>query len=376
MSRRVFSPGKAAVGSILTIAALIVAATTAIAATLTTPAFADPHSPAFRTPKVKQVDDVKVLNAIACNGSKFCLAVGNVDTATEPYAEGVVVPIVDGQPGSAELVPGTVTLSAITCPSTSTCIAVGDEDVSYMGSNPIFSVGVVLTITNGTLGTAQESVPPDPWMGSPNELFLYGVACTKVSSCVAVGNTDAYNGVVVPIKNGEPGLEKVIGGSQETLVDGVACSKNCFAVGTWSSEGHGGGAVVSIVHSKPVSVAFASKRELSAVACYAASTSCMAVGASPAGGFLLSITHSGSPRIMAGVNPTAITCRKAIYCVAVGSDSQEGAIVTIHNEAPGAAKLISGTQSFDGVACMRSTDCLAVGSDSSGAVIAEFSLPN
>ena len=121
-----------------------------------------------------------------------------------------------------------LTLSAITCPSTSTCIAVGDEDVSYMGSNPIFSVGVVLTITNGTLGAAQESVPPDPWMGSPNELFLYGVACTKVSSCVAVGNTDAYNGVVVPIKNGEPGLEKVIGGSQETLVDGVTCSKNCL----------------------------------------------------------------------------------------------------------------------------------------------------
>jgi hypothetical protein len=374
MSRRVFSSGKVTAVSILTVAAVIVAATTAFAITSATPASADPHSLAYRTSMVQQVDGVQGLSAIACSGSKTCLAVGHVETGTEPDAEGVVVPIVNGKPGSAELVQGTVNLSAITCPSASTCIAVGDEDVSYMGSSPIFSVGEVVTITNGSLGVPQESSPPDPWLASPNELFLYGVACTKVSSCVAVGNTDAYNGVVVPIKNGEPGQEKVIGG-ESTLVDAVTCSKNCYAVGTWSSEGNGGGAVVPIVDRKPVGLDQDGVQGFTAVTCYEASTSCMAVGPSSDGGFLLSITSNGSPQTMAGVSPTAITCRTAVYCAVVGSDSQQGAIVRVHNETPGAAKLVSGAQSFDGVACFGPTDCLAVGSNSSGAVIDKFSLP-
>jgi len=272
-----------------------------------------------------------------------------------------VVPIIGGKPGNAELVPGTVTLSAVTCPSASICVAVGDEDVSYMGSSPIFSVGEVVTITNGTPGSPQESAPPDPWLASPNELFLYGVACTKVSSCVAAGNTDAYNGVVVAIKNGEPGQEKVIGG-ESTLVDADTCSNKCYAVGTWSSEG--GGAVVPIVNRKPVGLNEYSVQGFTAVTCYEGGTSCLAVGPSSDGGFLLPITSNGSPQTMPGVNPTAITCRKAVYCAVVGSDSQEGAIVRVHNETPEAAKLVSGAQRVDphsGVECRaRLVDQVAV----------------
>jgi hypothetical protein len=328
---------------------------------------------------VHPVGGVQGLNAIACSGSNSCFAVGYVDTSTQPYSEGVVVPIVDGSPGSAELVPGTVTLKAITCPSASTCIAVGDQDVSFMGSNPIFSVGEVVTITNGTPGDAEEAAPgPDPWLESPNELFLYGVSCTKITSCVAVGNDDAYNGVVVPIKNGSPGQEKVIGGSEETLVNGVTCSKNCYAVASWSSDQYYGAAVETIVKRKPVSMAQYPKRfSFSAIACYGDSDSCMVVGTEKnVGGTLLPITNTIDARSMAGVDPAAITCRAATYCVAVGSDSGDGAIVRITNEIPATAKLVSGVQGLVGVACFGSSDCLAVGSNSSGPVIVRFTLPS
>lgn len=372
MSQRIFSMRRTAAA----IATLIVASAIF---TFAGPASADPHSTAPRTPLVHPVSGVQGLNAIACSGRNSCFAVGYVDISAEPYAEGVVVPVVDGNPGSAELVPGTVTLTAIACPSASTCIAVGDEDVSWMGSNPIFSVGEVVTIANGTPDAAEEAAPgPDPWLGSPNELFLYGVGCTEVSSCVAVGNDDAYSGVVVPIKNGSPGQEKVIGGSEETLTDGVTCSKNCYAVTSWSSDQYHGAAVETIVKRKPVSMAqYPGRFSFSAIACYGESDSCMVVGTvKSVGGMLLPIGDTTVARPMTGVDPAAITCRATTYCVAVGSDSGDGAIVRVTNEVPAKAKLVSAVQGLVGVSCFGTADCLAVGSNSSGPVIVKFALPS
>jgi hypothetical protein len=372
MNPRTLSIGK----TVAAIATLIVASAIF---TFAGSASADAHSAGYRTSMVDPVSGVQGLNAIACSGRNSCFAVGYVETTAEPYSEGVVVPVVAGVPGSAEPVPGTVTLKAIACPSASTCIAVGDEDVSWMGSNPIFSVGEVVTITNGTPGGAEEAAPgPDPWLESPNELFLYGVSCTKVSSCVAVGNDDAYNGVVVPIKNGSPGQEKVIGGAEDTLVNSLTCSKNCYATTSWTTDQHSGAAVETIVKRKPVSAAEYPKRfSFSDIACYGVSDSCMVVGTEKnVGGTLLPITNTVDARSMAGVDPAAITCRAATYCVAVGSDSGDAAIVRITNEVPATAKLVSGVQGLVGVACFGSSDCLAVGSNSSGPVIVSFTLPS
>jgi hypothetical protein len=369
MSQRIFSRGSTAAA----IATLIVASAIF---TFGRPASADAHSAASPL-SVHPVSGVQNLNAIACSGRNSCFAVGNVDTSTEPYDEGVVVPIVDGIPGSAELVPGTVTLTGIACPSSSTCVAVGDEDVSWMGSNPNFSVGEVVTITNGTLGTAEEAAPgPDPWLGSPNELFLNGVDCTEVSSCVAVGDDDAYNAVVVPIKNGSPGPEKVIGGSGVTLVNGVTCSENCYAVASWSTDQYYGAAVETIVKRKPVSMAQYPRRfGFTAIACYGDSDSCMVVGNQKnVGGILLPIGGTIDARPMTGVDPAAITCRATTYCVAVGSDSGEGAIVRVTNEVPATAQLVSAVGGLVGVSCFGTADCLAVGSNSSGGVVVKFSL--
>jgi hypothetical protein len=375
MSQHMFSTGKSAAA----IATLIVASATF---TFAGPASADPHSAASRPLSVHPVSGVSELAAIACSGRNSCFAVGYVETSTEPYSEGVVVPVVDGNPGSAELVPGTVRLNGIACPSTSTCIAVGDQAVSWMGSNPIFSVGEVVTITNGTPGGAEEAAPgPDPWMGSPNELFLYSVSCTEVSSCVAVGNDDAYNGVVVPIKNGSPGPEKVIGGAEQNLVNGVTCSEDCYAVGSWSTDQYDGADVVTIVHRKPGNFAEYPKRfGFSAIACYGDSDSCMVVGTETteksAGGMLLPISDTTDARPMTGVDPAAITCRATTYCVAVGSDSGDGAIVRVTNEIPATAQLVPAVGGLVGVSCFGTADCLAVGSNSSGPMIVKFTLPS
>jgi hypothetical protein len=215
-------------------------------------------------------------------------------------------------------------------------------------------------------------------MGSPNELFLYSVDCTEVSSCVAVGNDDAYNGVVVPIKNGSPGPEKVIGGAEQNLVNGVTCSEDCYAVGSWSTDQYSGADVVTIVHRKPGNFAEYPKRfGFSAIACYGDSDSCMVVGTEKnVGGMLLPITDTIDARPMTGVDPAAITCRATTYCVAVGSDSGDGAIVRITNEVPAAAQLVPAVQSLVGVSCFGTADCLAVGSDSSGPEIVKFTLPS
>jgi hypothetical protein len=326
---------------------------------------------------VHPVSGVQTLDAIACSGSNSCVAVGNVDTSTQPYSEGVVVPIVDGKPGSVEMVPGTVRLTGVACPSASTCIAVGDQDVSWMGSSPIFSVGEVVEITNGTPGAAQEAAPgPDPWLGSPNELFLDGVACTTISSCVAVGDDDAYGGVAVPIKNGRPGQEEVIDGLEQTVPNGVTCSEDCFAVGSYSGDGPGGPALAKIVHNKPAGVTdYPKKFGFSSIACYGKTNSCMIVGATKTVGILLPV-NTPDARTMPGVSPAAISCRTATYCVVVGSDSGEGAIVRVTNETPAPAELVSGAQNLNGVACFGTTDCLAVGSSSAGPVIVKFSLPS
>lgn len=331
----------------------------------------------YHVPAVVQVSGVQSLNAVACESDNSCVAVGYENTDGSPATEGVVVPLVDGEPGTVQPVPGTVTLTGVSCPSAATCVAVGNQDVSFDGSNPTFSVGEIVSITDGVPGSPVEAPPgPDPWVGSPNELFLNGVSCTKVSSCVAVGNDDAYNGVVVPIKRGQPGDEEVIGGSEQTLVNGVTCSVDCYAAGTWSSQG-GGAAVITIAHKKPTGVGeYPSLLLFSAIACYGVSDSCMAVGRTQSGGTLVPITKKIDQISLADVTPTAITCRSATYCVAVGSDSGNGAIVKITNDVPGKANLLFGAESFGGVACSGTADCLAVGSDASGAVVESFKLPS
>jgi hypothetical protein len=84
--------------------------------------------------------------------------------------QGMVVPITNGSPGTAQAVSGTIyALQGVACPSGTTCEAVGYNS-SFQGA--------VVPVTNGTPGTAQA-------VSGTSQLF--GVACPSATTCEAVG---------------------------------------------------------------------------------------------------------------------------------------------------------------------------------------------
>jgi hypothetical protein len=82
---------------------------------------------------------------------------------------------------------GTASLSGIACPTSSTCYTVG--------SDPSIRVGVVVPITNGSVGT----VHPITATAS-----LSGIACPSSTIGYAVGFTASSVGVIVPVMGGSP----------------------------------------------------------------------------------------------------------------------------------------------------------------------------
>ncbi len=246
------------------------------------------------------------LLGVACPTATTCVAVGE-----NASFQGMVVPITNGTPGTAVVVPGTVGLEGVACPSATTCIAVG------------FGSGVVVPITNGTPGTPQ-AVP-----GAP---FLFGVACPSATTCIAVGNND-FEGVVVPITNGTPGSPQMM--PSTPFLTGVACASitTCVAVGNNAAAGGVGGAVVPITNGTvgiPQVVP-----TVNGVACPSA-TSCIAVGFSISGqGQIVPITNGtvGAPQAVSGTNLDllGVACPRASTCVAVGEDVglQEGVVAVL-----------------------------------------------
>jgi hypothetical protein len=116
----------------------------------------------------------------------------------------VVAPVsAAGVAGAVQPVPGTLNLFAVACPSATTCVAVGDNGVGGVPAD-----GVVVPITNGTPDTAQAVLGTDVFLGA---------ACSSTASCVAVGFTTSGQGVVMPITNGVPGIPQPVGGTYELV---------------------------------------------------------------------------------------------------------------------------------------------------------------
>jgi hypothetical protein len=125
----------------------------------------------------------------------------------------VVVPIVNGTPGTAQVAPGTFDLYGVACPSATTCEAVGVNASSE---------GVVVPITNGTPGTGE---------AVPGTHILQAVACSSSTTCEAVGDNASFTGVAVPITNGTPGTAQVVSGTSALYGVGCPSSTACEAVG-------------------------------------------------------------------------------------------------------------------------------------------------
>jgi hypothetical protein len=166
------------------------------------------------------------LSDVACQDASHCFAVG------ESSADGTaaVVPITDGQPGSAQTVgqpnPATsLELLGVACaPATTSCLAVGQQFTHPSAMGPAAYDGVAVPISNGTAGAvhAVSSVPQ-----------LAGVACKSATSCLAAGSVPPPTsdfGRLVPIDvGGSAGAAK----SETPRLSGVACwsAASCVAVG-------------------------------------------------------------------------------------------------------------------------------------------------
>ncbi|MGH9127139.1 MAG: hypothetical protein ACRDZ8_20820, partial [Acidimicrobiales bacterium] len=95
--------------------------------------------------------------------------------------------------GTAQVVPGTLQLQGVSCPSATTCLAVG-----YTSSFQ----GVVVPITNGTPGAPQVV---------PGTALFLAVSCPSVTTCLAVGSDSSFSfGVMVPITNGTVGAAQMV----------------------------------------------------------------------------------------------------------------------------------------------------------------------
>jgi peptidoglycan/xylan/chitin deacetylase (PgdA/CDA1 family) len=139
---------------------------------------------------------------------------------------GIVVPIINGIPGSPQVVPGTGELYGVACSDTTTCVAVGGVSTAS-GTSEQCCQGVVVPIINGSPGTAQV-VSGTSW--------LYGVDCPTTATCEAVGVYGDSQGEVVPITNGVPGSSQAVTGAP---LHSVACptATNCEAVGNNQTDG-------------------------------------------------------------------------------------------------------------------------------------------
>ncbi len=171
---------------------------------------------------VRNAPGAQALDSIACPSYKDCVAIGN-EHNTE---EGGLVTVANGRPESLRTIPTHEPLNGIACTSPGACVAVGS--------------GIVVPITNGIPGAAL-LVP-----GSHS--YLEAVACPSATDCVAVGSnasgqySSGNRGIVLPITQGKLGAPEVVPGTSG--LNAVACptTTTCEAVGKSANEG----AVVSI----------------------------------------------------------------------------------------------------------------------------------
>jgi hypothetical protein len=270
----------------------------------------------------------------------------------------------------------------VACPSMTSCIAVGASDGT---SRPALAEQ-----WNGTTWTIQ----PTPLPTGATLSQLLGVACTSAASCTAVGLS--YDGTnyhtLAEYWNGTSWLiQQTLNptGSHLSELYGLACTAvaDCTAVGAFTAPAsgifktlveHWNGTAWSI-RGTP-NPAGSTGSQLSGVAC-TSSSSCMAVGdyfpaptaadqtlAEQWNGTTWSILSTPNPS-MQNVRLTGIACSAATACAAVGFGYGQtpGTLTTLAERWDGNTWTITPTpnvknRSLEGVACTSASSCEAVGS--------------
>lgn len=168
------------------------------------------------------------LNAIICNSTTDCWAVGSSSTTT---SSSTLIQHWNGVAWSVVVSPNASNapinyLSAVTCLSSADCWAVGSSADSNDSNNQ-----TLIEHWNGSAWSAVTSTNP----GATN--VLNGVSCTSASDCWAVGFqiTDQQGGAIIEHWNGN--VWSNVASPPADEFDGITCvsSGNCWAVGTASS---------------------------------------------------------------------------------------------------------------------------------------------
>ncbi len=137
---------------------------------------------------------VALPTSVACPGYGACVAVGGEATSSQ---ESPIIMVENGagqwgQPISTPLPSNAVSgadgteLSSVACSSVTSCIAVGAYTTSANGTQP-FAVPFTVSGSNVTVGTPEQvSLPGNAYASSSQVAFLNGVSCGS-GGCTAVG---------------------------------------------------------------------------------------------------------------------------------------------------------------------------------------------
>ena len=340
-----------------------------------------------------------VLDGVSCSSAASCTAAGFFDSPAGalPLAEAWNGHVWTIQATTSPPGPAAVSqLNGVSCSSATACTAVGFFQNS---------ASTDLTLAEGWNGTAWSIQPtPDPAdAGTFPGSVLSAVSCSSAAACMAVGNYQNTAGNVVTLAESWNGTAWTIGttlnpaGATNTALAGVFCGSatDCTAVGrsfdaagnqTAVVESWNGAAWKSQAAAVPVG---ATGAELSAVSCRSASA-CTAVGSyNDSSGTQVTLAESWNGtawHVQATPDPAGATasalvglsCRTAKACWAVGhSYDTSGTELTLAESLNGTVWQVRATPNpagatasyiDGGVSCSGPNACSAVGSytDSSG----------
>jgi hypothetical protein len=312
------------------------------------------------------------LGAVACAGAKSCMAIG-----TSPTGAAVVVPISNGLPGGPRDVKGqnhltNIQLSDVACASASFCVAVGTGTVpAPQPATPKTTAGVVVEIVNGIPGSPDIVLGPG-LLYTADAVFLNGVACSTADTCLAVGWGTYEDGIMVPITEGSASDNFDIVPAQ--TLEGIACkgASGCWTVGQGLEVPT---VFVPITDGAEQGAYTLGLGQVGGIGCGRSAT-CLAFGNDGSGNNEVEPITSdvaGSVQPVPGNTPiNSVACRGTTYCLAVGSDaSGEGVKLLVTDGVPGSATVVGGSSSLSGVSCPSSNRCFAVGRNSKNEGVVE-----
>ena len=340
---------------------------------------------------VHAVPGTYTVNGISCVDASRCVAVGTSAPG------GVVIPVVDGVPGTPVVVPTTTELRALDCPSSTTCYAVGYETTSQ--SSEVAVEFPVTVASDGSVTVGSNGCPADECPGR-----FDAISCPTATTCVAVGNAPdptvgEYGTVVIFKSGGFDGSQGLFLAApppyQITDLDGVSCfdSTQCLLVGHAPS---GGAAVLFSLGSPYVGT---TKQEigeqydnssifrLNGVTCNG--TSCLAVGnANDGSAVSVGLTPQADGSLTASATSSlpdmglayGVACSSAHTCEVVGEDlggaSATGSVAVLQDGVPQSGRDVAGTVELLSVACPSTSGaCEASGATSATGATADLGSP-